>query len=153
MTVGGAFGGRLRFNLFDLFVVTFVGLFAVIAVYPMWYVLVVSLMPYGDFIRTDFVLLPPLNPDVTYYERMLVGRPDIFLRAMGISVAKTALGAGGGVVVTAMLAYAVTKRHMPGTRLINIMIVLTFFLSGGLCESARKVTPGRQSKRPPCPGW
>lgn len=123
---------RLGFNLFDVFAVTFVGLFAVVAVYPMWYVLVVSLMPYSEFIRTDFVLLPSLTPDLTYYERMLIGAPHIFLRAMGVSVVKTTIGAGAGVVVTGMLAYAVTKRQVPGTRLINILIVLTIFFSGGL---------------------
>ena len=129
---GGMLRGRLGFNFFDVFIVAFVGAFAAITVYPMWYVLVVSLMPYGEFIRTDFVLLPSLTPDLTYYHGILIGAPQIFLRAMSVSIAKTAVGAGGGVVVTAMLAYAVTKRHVPGTRLINTMVVLTLFFSGGL---------------------
>ena len=49
---GGMLRGRLGFNVFDVFAVAFVGVFAVLAVYPMWYVLVVSLMPYAEFIRT-----------------------------------------------------------------------------------------------------
>ena len=132
MMTGGMLRGRLGFNFFDVFIVAFVGAFAVITVYPMWYVLVVSLMPYGEFIRTDFVLLPSLNPDLTYYHGIMIGAPEIFLRAMSVSIVKTTVGAGGGVVVTAMLAYAVTKRQVPGTRLINVMIVLTLFFSGGL---------------------
>ncbi|MCY4376063.1 MAG: carbohydrate ABC transporter permease [Spirochaetaceae bacterium] len=132
MTTGGMLRGRLGFNAFDVFVVAFVGAFAVIAIYPMWYVLVVSLMPYAEFIRTEFVLLPSLNPDLTYYHGIVIGAPQIFLRAMSVSIVKTAVGAGGGVVITAMLAYAVTKRHVPGTRLINVMVVITIFFSGGL---------------------
>ena len=132
MTAGGMLRGRLGFNAFDVFVVAFVGAFAVIAIYPMWYVLVVSLMPYAEFIRTDFILLPSLNPDLTFYHGIIIGAPQLFVRAMSVSIVKTAVGAGGGVVVTAMLAYAVTKRHVPGTRLINVLIVMTIFFSGGL---------------------
>ena len=132
MTADGTVKGRLGFNLFDVFTVAFIGAFAVLTAYPLWHVLVVSLMPYGEFVRTDFVLLPSLNPDVTYYRAIIIGAPEVFMKAMSISVLKTTIGAGGSVVITAMLAYAVSKRQVPGARVINTMIVLTLFFSGGL---------------------
>ena len=125
-------GSRLRFNLFDLSVTLFILVFAVICFYPMWYVFVVSITPYQDFIRKEFILLPPLNPTFQYYEGIIVGGHEIFLRAMTISITKTGLGAGAGMLITAMLAYGVSKRKIPGARLINYLMVFTLFFSGGL---------------------
>lgn len=41
----------LGFNFYDVFVVLFCVLFALLCVWPMWYVLVASVTPYEEFVK------------------------------------------------------------------------------------------------------
>lgn len=105
-------------------------MFAVLCFYPIWFVFVVSIMDYSTFVQQDFILLPPLNPDFKYYAT-IIGK-ELFQRAFVISVLKTFLGALSGVVATGMLAYAISKKYVPGMKLLNHLIIFTMFFGGGL---------------------
>ena len=121
---------RFGFNFFDIFVVTFCVGFALICFYPMWYVFIVSLMPYEDYLDTKIFLLPPLNPSFTYYLAILTSK--LFRASILVSFLKTFLGAVGSLILTSMMAYGVSKRHIKGARAINFLVVFTMFFSGGL---------------------
>ncbi len=122
----------LGFNLLDVAVIGFVGLFALLSLYPMWYVFIVSMTPYAEYITRKLFLLPPLRPTFEYYHAIVVGGHEIFLRTMTISVVKTGLGATLAVCITAMFAYGVSKRYVVGTRTLNVLMVFTLFFGGGL---------------------
>ena len=122
--------GRYGFNFFDIFVIVFCVVFAFICIYPMWYVLVVSLTPYDKFIQQDVVLLPPFPPDPQYYMGILAN--PTFKNSLLISAAKTLLATTLTLIVTSMMAYGVSKTHIKGMKLINVLVVLTMFFSGGL---------------------
>ncbi|MDR1692907.1 MAG: carbohydrate ABC transporter permease [Oscillospiraceae bacterium] len=120
---------RLGFNFFDLFVLAFCVVFALICFYPIWYVLVVSITPYEQFLNTPFVLAPPLNPDFTYYTGIFTS--NTFLRSMSVSVVVTLVGTSLCLLVTSSVAYAVSKTHIRGMKLLNAVAVFTMFFSGG----------------------
>lgn len=124
--------GSFVSKLVDAVIVLFIFVFAFLCFYPMWYVFVVSITPYGDFVDKAFIFLPPLKPDLSYYVMIIGDGWKVFSRAMGISFMKTGLGATLAVMMTGMLAYAVSKRNVKGMKLINVMMVLTLFFSGGL---------------------
>lgn len=121
---------KLRFGPFDLFATVFCLIFSILCFYPIWFVFIVSIMEYDQFIAQDFILLPPLDPAFKYYITVVTG--ELFQRAFVISVFKTALGALVGVVITAMLAYAVSKKTVSGMNLLNHLIIFTLFFNGGL---------------------
>lgn len=121
---------RLRFNFFDVFVVVFTVTFALVCFYPMWYVFLASITPYSEFIQTKLMLWFPQTVDFKYY--VAVFSTEAFANALFISVAKTVLGTTLSVVVTSMMAYAVSKKHLPGMTAINALVVFTLLFSGGL---------------------
>ncbi len=120
---------KLGFNFFDVFVVVFCCGFALLCFYPVWYVLVVSITPYETFLNTPFVLLPPLNPDFSYYQGILSS--NLFLRSITVSVAVTVSATTLCLLVTSAMAYAVSKTHVRGMKLINFLVVVCMFFSGG----------------------
>lgn len=48
----------LGFNFYDVFVFLFCIVFALVCVYPMWYVLVASVTPYEEYIKGGLMLWP-----------------------------------------------------------------------------------------------
>lgn len=120
---------KLGFNFFDVFVLVFCVGFALICFYPVWYVLVVSVTPYETFLNTTFVLLPPLKPDFTYYQSILTS--GMFMRSLMVSVVVTISGTALTLTVTSAMAYAVSKSHVRGMKLINVLVVICMFFSGG----------------------
>ncbi|MBW7456190.1 carbohydrate ABC transporter permease [Paenibacillus sepulcri] len=53
-------------------------------------------------------------------------------RAFAISLFRTVLGTAAGVFLTAMAAYALKSRTLPGVRFITLMIFFTMLFSGGI---------------------
>ena len=119
----------LHFNFYDVFVLAFCGLFALLCVYPMWYVLVASVTPYEEFVKGGLMLWPR-GLDLQYYRAIFTTRS--FINSLGISVAVTVLGTVLTVLVTATMAYGVSKSHVKGMKLLNALVVFNLFFAGGL---------------------
>lgn len=120
----------IRFNLFDIVVVMFTVSFAIVCFYPMWYVFLASITPYSEFIQSKLMVWFPQTIDFQYY--IAVFSTEVFANALFISVAKTVIGTLLSVLVTAMMAYAVSKTHIRGMSVINALVVFTLLFSGGL---------------------
>lgn len=121
---------KMGFNFYDVFVAVFCVGFALLCFYPMWYVLLGSITPYSDFSKTTIPVLPPLVPDFSYYGAIL--KTGVFYNALTVSFAKTLFAASLSVLLTATMAYAVSKTHVRGMPTINWLVILTMFFSGGL---------------------
>ena len=74
---------RLGFNFYDVFVFLFVTLFALVCVYPMWYVLVASVTPYSEFVKGGLMIWPTGGVDLQYYRAIFTTRS--FINSMWIS--------------------------------------------------------------------
>jgi putative aldouronate transport system permease protein len=55
-----------------------------------------------------------------------------FLQSLNISVLITVLGTLGSLLLTALTAYTLSKRNLPGIKFILLMFVFTMLFSGGL---------------------
>lgn len=121
---------RIRFNGFDVFVFCFCVLFAIICFYPLWYVILISVMPNAEFVQRPVPVLPSLNMNFEHY--MALFSSNHFYNAVLVSVVKTVLGTVLSVMVTSMMAYGVSKRFVPGMKAVNIMVIITMYFSGGL---------------------
>ena len=93
---------RFGFNFYDVFVLLFCILFALVCVYPMWYVAVASITPYSEFVKGGLMLWPQGGVDLQYYEAIFGTKS--FIHSMWISVSKTVISTVLSVIITATMA-------------------------------------------------
>lgn len=120
---------RFGFNFYDVFVVAFTGIFALVCFYPMWYVAVASVTPYDVFIR-DRIMIFPKAFDFQYYKAIFT--LPVFANSIWISISTTVLSTTLTLFVTSTMAYAVSKTHVKGMKVINALVVFNLFFTGGL---------------------
>ena len=118
------------FNFYDVFVYAFCIIFALICVYPMWYVLICSITPYEEYIKGGLMLWPTGGLDLQYYQAIFSTKA--FTTSMWISVSKTAIATVLSLLVTATMAYACSKTHVRGMKVVNALVVFNLFFTGGL---------------------
>lgn len=118
------------FNFYDVFVYAFCIGFALICVYPMWYVLICSITPYAEYAKGGLMLWPTAGVDLQYYQAIFSTKA--FTNSMWISVSKTTLATLLSLLVTSTMAYACSKSHIRGMKLINALVVFNLFFTGGL---------------------
>lgn len=118
------------FNFYDVFVYAFCIIFALICVYPMWYVLICSITPYEEYIKGGLMLWPTGGVDLQYYQAIFSTKA--FTTSMWISVSKTVLATVLSLLVTATMAYACSKTHVRGMKVVNALVVFNLFFTGGL---------------------
>lgn len=121
---------KRKVNGFDVFIFVFCVTFAFICFYPLWYVILVSVMPMSEYAKRPIPILPRGTLDFQYYRIMFSN--EHFYRSVMVSGAKTVLGTFLAVMATSMMAYGVSKRHVPGMRMVNFMVIMTMYFSGGL---------------------
>ncbi len=120
----------LGFNFYDVFVLLFCISFALVCFYPLWYVFVSSITPYEEYVKGGLKLWPATGVDFQYYKAIFSTKS--FVNSMWISVTKTVLATLLSLLVTSSMAYGVSKVHVKGMKLINVLVVFNLFFTGGL---------------------
>ena len=106
-----------------LFVVTF---------YPFWNILVLSLNEASDSLKGGMMLWPR---ELTFDSYAAVFRnQDIFIAAR-LTITRTLIGVPLALLNTAALAYALSRKALPGRRWITLFFIFTMYFSGGLIPS------------------
>ena len=135
------FGDAITYGL----IVTFVTLFTVSVLYPIWNLLVTSFNDSSTGTMSGLELLPR-KFTLENYARVLkskfiwIGYRETIFRA----------GVGGvlSLLATAMGAYALSKKDMPHRILLTILVIIPMFFSGGLIPSYLwNVTLGLKNSR------
>lgn len=121
-----SWGGRL----FDIANHCLMVALMVVAVYPLYYVLMASLSEPTLLVRADGFLLRPAGFSTAAY-RMVLSNPSIRTGFIN-TVIYVALGVSINLTLTSFGAYALSRRNLPGRNLIMLAIVFTMFFSGGL---------------------
>lgn len=55
-----------------------------------------------------------------------------FARAYGVTIVVTVIGTVVGVVLTALTGYVLSKRDLPGVKIMNFLVIFTMLFNGGL---------------------
>ncbi|MFI2103120.1 carbohydrate ABC transporter permease [Isoptericola sp. NPDC019693] len=103
--------------------------FALLCLIPFLNVLGSSLATPGEIATRPFILIPQTFTLDAY--RYILSTSTIF-QAMGVSVIVTVGGTFLSLLVTALMAYALSKRYLKGRRVINFLVVFTMLFSGGM---------------------
>ncbi|GAB2612836.1 carbohydrate ABC transporter permease [Pseudactinotalea suaedae] len=89
-----------------------------------------SLAPAAQVTAAGGLVLWPSSIDLSAYRAILAG--GVVTRALGISGIVTILGAALSLTVSSMLAYALTRRALPGRRALTMLLICSLFFSPGM---------------------
>ncbi|WP_191016169.1 carbohydrate ABC transporter permease [Treponema zioleckii] len=100
-----------------------------ISLYPVWYTVIVSLNDSTDTLRGGIYFL---MRKFTLESYKTVFQDHAIIKAFGITIARTLIGTVTSVLFTAMVAYAMSKKHIFGHKVYMIVGTITMFFGGGL---------------------
>ena len=107
----------------------FMALVIFLALYPIWYTVVVSFNNSEDTLRGGIYWLPR---KFTFESYKMVFQDRSILNAFVVTILKTVIGTVVSVFFTAMVGYAFSKKHIMGNRVYTIIGTVTMFFGGGL---------------------
>lgn len=116
-------------KIFNVFNVIFLALFGFITLYPFWYVLVASFNTGRDFARGGVYFWPR---EFTLNNYMQAFQDEQIFTSLGISVARTVLTIVLGIIVTALISYALCIKTLPGRTGITFFFYFTTIFGGGM---------------------
>lgn len=114
---------------FDYVNYALLGLFGLICIFPVIYVVLTSFSSKADYLNAKLMVLP-FNFNIENYKYIFFqGRiGNAFLNSLIVTV----LGTLYSMVLTCLGAYAFTKKNVPGHKIIFTIIIITMFFGGGL---------------------
>lgn len=119
-------------RIFDLAVKVFLLILGVMALYPLWFVLIASVSNPSD-IFLGRVFLYPSGLNTEAYEKLLQ-TPKIWTGYRN-SILYTAVGTFINLAVTLPAAFALSRKGLPGRGIFSVFFIFTMVFSGGLIPS------------------
>ncbi|MCX7884498.1 MAG: carbohydrate ABC transporter permease [Caloramator sp.] len=101
----------------------------ILMIYPFWYVIMYSLSK-PELAMSGGAFLKPKGFTLDAYK--MVFRNRSILYGLKTSLIVTIGGAGIGTLVSAMTAYPLSKKDMPGKKIFTYLFLFTMFFGGGL---------------------
>jgi len=120
---------RIEGGLFDLINILFMIVIMFITLYPFWNTIAVSFNQATDTIRGGITFLPRIFSLQNY--RAIFSSGEI-VNAFFISVSRTVIQTVTGVFLTAMLAYALSRRDFVLRKPFTLIIILSMYINAGL---------------------
>ncbi|MGG4092279.1 carbohydrate ABC transporter permease [Paenibacillus lautus] len=127
-----------KFELPKLLIHLLFILLSLAVVLPFLLVVAVSLTDEASLTRNGYQFLPESFSLEAY--RYLLDAPDILLRAYGVTITVTVIGALAGLLLTAMTAYVISRPDYRYNRATTFYVFFTMLFSGGLVPSYILIT-------------
>lgn len=109
----------------------FVSLLLLVSVFPLFYVVCLSFASQQEIYRRGPLMIVPYEPTLTAY-RQIFRNSSTYVQAFGVSILRTAVGTFCGIFLTVFLAYGLSRRDIPGKRIMLFMVMVTVLYGGGL---------------------
>ncbi|XEC94355.1 carbohydrate ABC transporter permease [Paenibacillus tarimensis] len=120
----------LEDKLFNTVVYVILALCGLAAIFPIMYVVSVSITPFGEVLRNGGFILIPREITFSAYKTLLT--ESNIPRAFQVTVFITVVGTAVNLVLTGLMAYPLSRKNLPGRNFFLLMIVFTLLFSGGL---------------------
>jgi putative aldouronate transport system permease protein len=114
----------------DVVVYLSLALVGFVTLFPLLYVVSVSITPYEEVLRRGGYVVIPRAITFAAYQKLL-SQPDI-LRAVGVTLFITLGGTPVNLALTALMAYPLSRKNLPGRRFLSLLVVFTLLFSGGM---------------------
>ncbi len=116
-------------NILDYILVVVCLFIMIVTIYPFLNVLAISFNDPIDTMRNINFIIPR---SFTLSNYIYVFKENDLMKPIFLSVARTVIGAGAGVICTAMLAYVLSRKDFYFNKLFTTLFVITMYVSGGL---------------------
>lgn len=113
----------------DYIITILMVLICFIAIYPIWYTLIISFNSSEDTLRGGVYFWPRKFSLQSY---KTVFQDKSIITAFGVTILRTLIGTVVSVFFTAMVAYALSKKYIMGNKVYLIIGTITMFFGGGL---------------------
>ena len=114
---------------FDIATYVILAILGFITLYPMWYILIVSISS-AQHINAGTISFWPKGINFDAYK--IVFENDKIWRAYANTILYTVTGTALQVVLTAMCAYPLSRQDFYGRKFFTVFTTLTMFISGGM---------------------
>lgn len=114
----------------DVVIYGVLGLFTLFTLFPLYYVVVMSITPITEVLKNGGFVIIPRGFTLDAYRA--IWESQAVPRALKVTIFITVTGTFLNLVVTALLAYPLSKKSLPGRNLLLFMIVFTMLFNGGL---------------------
>jgi len=115
--------------IFDVFLIILFVVLSIIMIYPLYSVLVSSLVSRGEYFRRILILWPEEFYFVSY---QFIFASNQLLKSMGITVFVTIVGTLYSMIFTTGLSYGMSRSDLPGRKFFTTLILIPMFFGGGL---------------------
>ncbi len=115
---------------FELALYVLLGLCALLCLFPLMYVVSVSLTPYAEVLRNGGFVVIPQKITLDGY-RMFIENGTM-LSAYGVTIFITVVGTALNIVLTLLLAFPLSKRNLPLSKIVMLYTLFTMLFSGGM---------------------
>lgn len=125
---------RLGFSdkLMMIIIYVFLIVLSFSAFYPFWNALVISLNLGIDTTKGGITFWPRV---FTWENYEIVLNDDRLINGFFVSVSRTVIGTISAIIMTAILAYGMTRRELIGRNYFMVFFVITMYFGGGLVPS------------------
>jgi putative aldouronate transport system permease protein len=120
---------RNRFRPFDWFNYGLIAAMCLVCLFPFYYVLMVSFIDPDIYVPLRLYLWPP-RFSLRSYE-FILGTPT-FPHAVFNTIFVTVVGTAVNLFVTFTFAYGLTRRTMPGHRVLSVLVVFFLIFNAGM---------------------
>ncbi len=103
---------------------------ALFCVLPIALLMISSLSDNDTVFRSGYSFLPGKWSLDAY--KYLITQGETIFRAYGISIFVTVTGTAAGLLFTALFGYALSRRELPGRRVMNFFVFFTLLFNGGM---------------------
>ncbi|SHE11532.1 Inner membrane ABC transporter permease protein ycjP [Chlamydia abortus] len=118
-----------KLSIFDGVNVLFLLGLCLLVIIPFWYMLAVSLSPVSESVGGRFYLFPK---EFTLEAYRYLFSTNQFVNSLGNSIYLTALGTVVNLIVSITLAYAISRKTLPGRKIMLLLMLFTMVFSGGM---------------------
>ena len=116
-------------KIFDIFNICFLTLLCFTMIFPLWNVLMTSLVGVGEYFKRPIILWPQ---HFNFESYKYIFSDKMLLSSFSVTVFITIVGTIYSVLLTTLMAYPLTKKNLPGRKFLLLIIMITMFFDGGL---------------------
>lgn len=116
-------------RVFDAVIYVVLFLVAVVCIFPLLYVISVSLTPMSEVLKNGgFIVIPR---SITFESYKAIFQQKALPKAMAVTVFVTITGTTINMIFTTLMAYSLSKKDLPGRKPIISLVIFTMIFSGG----------------------
>ncbi len=115
---------------FDVLVYLILALLVLSVIFPLMYVLSVSLTPLSEVLKNGGFVVFPRKLTLEAYSAFI--HDPTIPRAYGVTIFITVVGTLLNLLITTMMAYPLSKSRLPGRNILLFLVAFTLLFNGGV---------------------